>query len=255
MLRTGNGKLKPADTLRIQKDVYSGFEKFVARQLVAAYDRRGATDALLSSAIDMLRTWDGQMDQDRAEPLITSLTFRYLRKAIAERASPGSGAIYDVQLSAAIVERMLKERPSGWFGDYNALLLRCFADAIEEGQRIQGKDPKRWKWGKSNFLDLRHPVGSRIPLIGTYFDIPPAPMSGGPTTVKQIKGKLGPSERMNASVGNWDDSLLDLPVGESGHFASSHYKDEWAAYYAGESYPMQFDKVDAKSTMTFVPAK
>jgi penicillin amidase len=255
MLRAGNGKLTPADTLRIQKDVYSGFQKFVAQQLVAAYNRRDAKDALLSTAINMLRTWDGQMDRDRAEPLITSLTFQYLRKAIAERASPGSGLIYDVQLSAAIVERMLKERPGDWFSDYSALLLRCFADAMEEGQRIQGKDPKRWKWGKSNFLEIRHPIGSRIRFVGTYFNVPLVPMSGGPTTVKQTKGLLGPSERMNASVGNWDDSLLNLPVGESGHFASSHYKDEWEAYYAGESYPMQFNKVDAKSTVTFVPGK
>lgn len=78
-------------------------------------------------------------------------------------------------------------------------------------------------------------------------------MSGGPNTVKQTSRRLGPSERMDASVGNWDDSLMDLPVGESGHFASSHYRDEWDAYYAGRSFPMQFGKVDANSTMTFVP--
>jgi penicillin amidase len=42
MLRAGAGKLKPADTLKIQKDVYSGFQKFLGQQIVAAYDRRGA---------------------------------------------------------------------------------------------------------------------------------------------------------------------------------------------------------------------
>ena len=255
MLRVGAGKLKPADTLKIQKDVYSGFQKFLGQQIVAAYDRRGAKDALLSPAVEMLRMWDGQMDRDRAEPLITALTYQYLRKAIAERAAPGSGAIYDVQLSPAIVERILKEHPADWFGDYNELVLRCFADAMEEGERIQGKNPTHWKWGKSNFVELRHPIGSRIPVIGTYFNVGDIPMSGGPTTVKQSKGKLGPSERMNASVGNWDDSLLNLPVGESGHVASSHYKDEWSAYYNGQSFPMQFGKVDVKSTVTLVPAK
>ena len=48
MLQTVGGKLKPADGLRIEKDVYSGFEKFLAGQLVAAYGRRGANSATLA---------------------------------------------------------------------------------------------------------------------------------------------------------------------------------------------------------------
>ena len=253
MLHAG-GKMKPADTLRIQKDVYSGFDKFLARQLVTAYDARGANNPVLSSAIAMLRTWDGQMDQDRAEPFITTLAYQYIRKAVAERASPGSAEIYSSQLTSAVIERILKERPADWFGNYNQLLLRCFADAMDEGQRIQGKDPSHWKWGRSNFLDLRNPIGSQIPVLGKYFNIGPVPISGSPTTVRQSKGKLGPSERMNVSLGNWDDSLLNLPVGQSGHIASRHYNDEWTTYYYGKSFPMQFGKVDAKSKVTFVPA-
>ena len=58
---------------------------------------------------------------------------------------------------------------------------------------------------------------------------------------------------MNTLAGDWDASLLNIPIGQSGHIASSHYKDEWDAYYNGTSYPMQFNKVDAKSTVTFVP--
>jgi penicillin amidase len=209
----------------------------------------------LSDAIAMLRGWDGQMDKERAEPLIVTLTFLHLRRAIADRASPGSGANYDAVISYALVERLLRERPAGWFSDYGGLLVQCFADAIEEGQRLQGADPKRWKWGRYMFLAVEHPIGGRLPWVGTFFKIGPAPMSGGSTTVKQTTLRLGPSERMNASVGNWDASLLNLPFGESGHVASPHYKDEWDAYYSGSSFPMQFKKVDAKSTVTFVPAR
>jgi len=254
MLKAGGEKLVPADSLRIEKDVYSGFQKFIGLQIVAAYDSRGAKDPLISRAVDMLRTWDGQTDKERPEPFLTMLAFQYIRKAIAERAAPGSGAVYDVQLSSAIVERILKTRPAGWFSDYNEMLLRCLADAVAEGQRIQGTDPARWKWGKSNYLDLRHPIGSRLPLIGDLFSVGVIPMSGSPTTVKQTKGKLGPSERMDLSLGDWDQSLLNIPIGESGHMASYHYKDEWNAYYSGQSFPMQFGKIDAKSTLRLTPA-
>ena len=255
MLRASGNKLKPEDSLRIQKDVYSGFNKFLARQLAAAYGDRTGPGQMFTDAMAMLRTWDGQMDQNRAEPLIVTLAYQYLRKAVAERASPGNGEIYDAKLAPAVVERILRERPATWFGDYNQLLLECFADGLEEGRRMQGTDPKRWKWGKYMYLTVNNPVVSRIPVVGKYFNIGPVPMSGGSTTVKQTTRILGPSERMDASVGDWDASLLNLPIGESGHAASRHYSDEWDAYYNGKSFPMQFNRVDVKSTVMFVPKR
>ncbi|MES1257138.1 MAG: penicillin acylase family protein [Acidobacteriota bacterium] len=255
MLAAAGNKLTPADNLRIEKDVYSGFSKFVARQLVAAYEKRGATNPAFTDAVAMLKSWDGQMDKDRAEPFIVTLAFQYIRKAMADRAAPGGGVLYDPEISASVVERLLRERPAGWFSDYNELLLRCFADGMEEGKRIQGTDPKRWKWGKYMFLDGKHPVGSQIPMVGKYFNIGPVPMSGSATTVKQTSRKLIPSERMNFSLGNWEDSLWNITVGQAGDIASSHYSDQWDAYYAGTSFPMQFGKVDGKSTVTLVPGR
>jgi penicillin amidase len=258
MLRAGGNKLRPEDSLRIQKDVYSGLHRFLGRQVAAAYEKRGQSNPLYNDAIAMLKTWDGQMDRDRPEPFLAELIYQYVRKAAAERAAPGSGVAYDaenVNLAAASVERLLKERPSDWFADYDQLLLRCFTDAMEEGQRIQGTDPKRWRWGKVMFLEVTHPIGSKLPVVGKYFNVGPVPMSGGSFTVKQTTRKLGPSERMDAAVGNWDASLLELPIGESGHFASSHYADEWDAYYAGRSFPMEFGKVEAKSRVVFAPGK
>ena len=34
--------------------------------------------------------------------------------------------------------RLLRERPDGWFADYDAMLLRSLVDAVDEGKRIQG---------------------------------------------------------------------------------------------------------------------
>lgn len=268
MLQSSGNKLGPADNLRIQKDVYSAFSRFLARQVVAAYDKRGATNPAFTDAIALLRTWDGQMDKERAEPFIVTMVFQYLRKAVAERASPGTGAAYDLQIASAAIEKLLRERPAGWFGDYNEVLLRCLADGMEEGKRLQGDDPKRWKWGKYMFLQVDHPVGARIPWIGSYFTLGPVPMSGGSTTVKQTTRKLGPSERIDVSLANWDDSLANLPIGESGNpgwaiwtvpfrvsIGSSHFWDQWDAYYEGRSFPMPFRSVKAESTLTLTPAK
>jgi penicillin amidase len=79
-------------------------------------------------------------------------------------------------------------------------------------------------------------------------------MSGSSTTVKQTSTRLGPSMRMTAEPGDWDRSLLNVTIGQSGQILSRHYKDEWEHYYNGQSYPMQFGKVDAPDVLTFVPS-
>jgi penicillin amidase len=226
----------------------------IARQVVAAYDKRGAMSGSLNDAIELLRHWDGQMDKDHAAPLIAELVFEHLRKSVGERASGGNGAVYTSEIAAAVIERLLRTRPKDWFGDYNALLLQSFADAMDEGQRIQGPNPKNWKWGKTMYIEVRNPVGGALPVVGPWFNIGPLPMSGASTTVKQTTPRLGPSERMNYSLGNWDHSLWNLFMGESGHRASWHYRDQFDAWYYGNSFPMPFHNVDTGSEIRFVPA-
>ncbi len=249
---TGRSGLRPEDTLAVQKDVYSGFHRYLAGAVVAAYDRRGG-HAGLGESIALLRTWDGQMDKGRPEPLIVSLMFQHFRKAVAEAASPGNGTAYEIQIAPAVIENLLRTRPSGWFPDYDAALLQSFADAMDEGRRMQGPDVKKWAYGAYLALTITHPIGHRLPLVAKYFDLGPVWMSGSATSVKQTTLRLGPSMRMNADLGDWDRSLLNLPIGESGHVLSRHYKDEWEAYYNGTSFPMQFRKVEAKSVLELVP--
>ena len=255
LLRAGGAKLTPQDSLRIEKDVYSALHMLIAKQVVAAYDKRGAMTGSLNDAIELLRRWDGQMDKDHAAPLIAELVFEHLRKSVGERASGGNGALYTSQIAPAVIETLLRTRPKDWFGDYNALLLQSFADAMDEGQRIQGPNPKNWKWGKAMYIEVRNPVGGAVPVIGSWFNIGPLPMSGGGTTVKQTTLRLGPSERKNYSLGNWDQSLWNLFKGESGHRASRHYRDQFEAWYYGNSFPMPFHNVEAGSTIQFVPAE
>ena len=252
---TGRDGLRPQDTLAVQKDVYSAFSHYLAQTVVAAYDRHGKGHADLADAVALLRAWNGQMEKDRPEPLIVSLLFHHFRRAVAEAASPKNGAIYQLQMAPAAIENLLRARPAGWFADYDDALLASFGDALDEGRRMQGNEVKKWIYGKSLTLLIAHPIGHRLPLVARYFDVGPIEMSGSPTSVKQTTRLLGPSERMNADLGDWERSLMNVPIGESGHVLSGHYKDQWNAYYNGTSFPMQFGKVDVRSVLEFVPEK
>jgi penicillin amidase len=156
-------------------------------------------------------------------------------------------------MSIAVLRNLLVTRPAGWFDDWDLTLERALLEGLDEGRRMQGDAVSKWRYGRYMRVQINQPIAHNLPLIGKYFDIGPVDMSGSTTSVKQISRRLGPSMRLNADLSNWDNSLLNLPVGESGHILSSHYKDEWDGYYNGRSFPMQFRKVDVKDTLKMEP--
>ncbi len=284
-------KLTVADMLAIQKDVYSAYDDFLARQIVAAFARKGSSDALVREAVDVLRGWNGQMDKDEAAPMITQLLNRQAGSALVTAILPpavqpsvekglrsGSPASAEktgglpsekTQLTDAqnrqvpsilprpsIIEDLLRSRPSGWVAkdEWDGWLLENLSRALRDGRKLQGTPVSKWRWGRMLQWKFAHPVGKELPLVSGYFDIGPVPMSGSSTTVKQTTPTLGPSERMVADLADWDKSVQNLTTGESGYVASKHYKDEWPAYYVGKSFPMEFERIDAKETLRIRPA-
>lgn len=241
--------------LRIQKDVYSPFHHYLAVELA----RVGLPRNGLTEAAKILQAWKGQMEQGQAAPVITQLAYESLRREIANRASPQFGATYDVEIAAAVVERILRERPAGWFKDYDELLVRCFAEALQTGNRIHGQKVETWDHARHpQPFYLPHRVLSQLPVIGQYFSIGPLPMAGASTTVKQTAwrptaGWLGPSMRFVADLGDWERSQNNITVGQSGQPLSGHFKDQWEAYYVGRSFPMQFKRITAASTLNVLP--
>jgi penicillin amidase len=251
-------KWKSEEMLRLQTDVYSDFDHFLAQQVVAAWDRQKADGQKadrpqLAEAVESLRKWNGQMQKGLAAPMVATLVFDQLRGLVAERAAVDSGPTYQSRMAPQVIETLLRERPKDWFPDYDALLLRCLAGGVEQGRKIQGSNVSRWDYGQFQELRVVNPVAGQLPLIGKYFNIGPVAMSGSPTTVKQYTRRLGPSMRMVVDLGDLDHSFANLMTGESGQPLSRHYKDQWDAYNAGRSFPMQFAKVDAKGTLSIVP--
>jgi penicillin amidase len=249
---------KTEEMLAVENDVYSAFDHFLAQQVVAAFDAqkgdgRKSADLRIEEAVTLLRKWNGQMAKGQAAPMLTSLLYEQIRIRVAERAATGLGEAYQSYMAPAVVERLLRERPADWFPDYNALLLRSLTGALEAGQKIQGSKPSRWDYGQYSSLQIVNPVEGRLPVIGRYFNIGPVAMSGAPTTVKQYTRRLGPSLRMVVDLGDMEHSFANLVTGESGQRLSPHYKDQWDAYYAGRSFPMQFRKVDAKNVLVIKP--
>jgi penicillin amidase len=201
----------------------------------------------------LLKGWNGQMDKELVAPFVTTLAYQHIRTAVVERAAPGKALAYEFQMARAVIEKLLRDRPAAWFRDYDEILLRALVDAVEEGKRIQGQDVRKWKYGRYLRVRIDHPVTHQVPVIGSYFDIGPVPMSGSPSSVKQTTARIAPSMRMTADLADWERSLLNVTTGQSGQVISPHYRDQWSSYYYGKTYPMPFDKIAGKGTLEFRP--
>ncbi len=254
---SGNSKLRVSDLGAIQKDVYSSYDSFLARQVKALAQRKGADNSVREAA-QVLKGWDGQMDANLAAPLICELFSNELRNSLViTLTAVKNGEKPAILPRPSRVEELLRTRPSGWVqgNDWDGMLLRDLGRALASGRKEQGSPIAKWKWGQFLQWNFEHPVGKQLPLVSGFFDIGPVPMSGSGTTVKQTTRTLGPSERLVVDLGDFDNSTLNVPVGESGMVASKHYKDQWPSYYVGKSFPMEWNKVNATEVLAVQPGK
>jgi acyl-homoserine lactone acylase PvdQ len=141
---------------------------------------------------------------------------------------------------------------------------------------LQGKTPRFWDYGRYSQIYVANPVlsqavnvgrllvnpkisftnwfsGVRLPLIDTYVQAGPHPLSGGTLTVKQVNPRLGPAFRFIADTADWEKSYFTITLGQSGHVFAKHGKDYWESYYNGEAVPLLYKKYRADATMHIRP--
>jgi penicillin G amidase len=102
------------------------------------------------------------------------------------------------------------------------------------------RDLKNWHWGGQLPVEVQHPVFGSIPLLSHFSGTGSHLQSGSGSTVKQVGTTFGPSERLTVDFSNLDKSTLNIVIGQSGHLLSPHYKDQFAAWYEGSTYPLPF---------------
>lgn len=242
----------PQDTLAVQKDVYSPHYAFIARQLVAAAATQTPGDPFVRDAVEVLRNWNGQAELDSHAATVAALASEAIRVAMLKRLAP-EWEEPRVRMSDTVVQWLLRERPALWEGDYDAWLMETFTAILQSTRERFGGDLTRWKYAEISRWNLEHPVFARVPLIGRYFSLGRVPVSGSPSSPKQVTLGLGPSQRYVADLGDWDRSLANITTGISGHPMSSHYKDQWKSYRDGLSFPMPYRNPEVKAEQRFVP--
>lgn len=248
-----NGRLtqpEPLDldrTALLQTDVRSVAADRVLVGVVDALTeaKRRQADRAVVELLERLSAWDRVVDGRSVVSMYQTLEhalwrrtfFDELGEPLFNRFYEWAGAERHAGLFAVI-----DEPRSRWFDDIatidrretrDDIYLLAASDAVERLREQYGAE-EDWAWSRVHVARFEHPLGSVALPFRWLFNRGPIQMVGDGTTVLRVsyhrlrpfQAYELPSWRQILDVGNWDESRVVLPGGQSGHPLSPHYFDQ-----------------------------
>ena len=212
-----------------------------------------------SAALDLLRTWDGDMAADSAAAAVFNVWSRHIARRALE---PWLGEdlfrhyyAWRETFQSEVLPALLRDRPGvagppgtpGGPGLDDDLLRAALGDCVAELRTTLGQDPSAWRWGALHRLRLAHPLAS-IPGLEPLFLAADVELGGDEQTIMQggFDGRHGypaaviPSWRVVFDLSDLDKSMGVLPAGISGNPASPHWNDQTELWTQGRAHPLPF---------------
>jgi penicillin amidase len=258
----GIDKATPADMLSVQLDNSALFLdrwRGLLAQVLRGDTLNDARRAEFKRLVDS--TWSGRADPD-------SIAYRLVRAFRSAVSNQVYGAINDLvrqtdpdfdfaraNRAEGPLWQLVEERPFHFlphrFDSWDALLVGAVDEAIAD-LTSGGIALASQTWGAYNRAVVTHPLGSAIPLVGPWVNMPDDPLPGDIYTPRAHSPRAGPSERMAVSPGREHEGILHMPTGQSGHPLSPHYRDQHRAWVEGT--PLPFLPGATVARLTLVPA-
>jgi penicillin amidase len=243
----------------LQGDVASDLALAMLKQMRTDLEAHGG-----STAAELLQ-WDGRMDGGHTAPYLFSRLVMELGEETGGDEAMRDG-IASTRMGASEILRLLAGGlDEAWWDDVTtpgvesrdavfALVLNRI-DASRLGQ----------SWGSVHQVRFEHPF-VEAPLVGRVigrsWSRGPFAVGGDGSTVNANYWELDrpfevtaiASARFIAEVGNWDETVLVLPTGQSGRPWSQHYADQMADWLRadGVKFPFSVEAVDRAATARLV---
>lgn len=257
-LLSGNKKLRPQDCIAMQTDLLSLPHRALAQHLRAAAAKFPPKDERVQWLIEQLPKWNGRAMEGSVEMSLLEFTRRIVRRKILS-AQLGDAEMYRWWRGEVFFQNVLRDRPARWLpkefasassisDGYDQLLIHGAEEAAMEMERWTGeKKLDRWSWGRFMQLNILHPL-ARSGFLKRHLSMGPIPQAGSPFTVKQTGRSLGPAMRFVADLADFDNSLMNLTMGESGQYLSRYYEDQFPEWYEGRGIISSFSDETQEKT-------
>ncbi|MCH7938612.1 MAG: penicillin acylase family protein [Candidatus Marinimicrobia bacterium] len=260
-------------TMAIQTDLLSIQARELVPYLLAAHspDPGGQSPSgHTAEALERLAAWDFVMGTESVPATIFNAWFGHLVAAIYRDEMDRAGdQVYDYYTRMAgylpmrNIPRLLRQGASPWFDNLDTpqvetgddCIRLALAAALADLEQSLGGRMSRWQWGRVHTLTHPHDLaksGTLGRLLDAWLglDVGPFPAAGANATVNPGHFKLsdpfqvtaGPSVRRVIDIGEWDNSLIVLPTGQSGHPFSPHYSDQAQLFVDGQYRRVDFTR-------------
>ncbi|PIB24765.1 penicillin acylase [Amylibacter kogurei] len=225
----------------------------------------GTVERQRQIALELLSSWNGEMDQHVPEPLIYTAWLRNLQqRLIADDLGPLSKEFYKVQ--PVFIERVFRDidGASKWCDILPSSEIETCVDiarialdaALLELSEQYGSSIDSWRWGQAHQAKHDHQVLGNIPLLSWFVNIRQDTPGGDNTLLRARTAGKGAEPYANVHAAGFralvdfadpESSLYIISTGQSGHFLSRHYDDLAQLWRRGEYIPMTLDPELARS--------
>ena len=227
--------------------------------------------------LEQLLAWNGRHDTDSVSATVfTQLLYEVARAAMAdEMGTVGFKNLLGARSLDIALPRLVADAASPWWDDRSSKAIETRADSVRKAwqttlahlRKTFGPDSPGWTWGRAHTLTHPHPLGQVKPL-DKLFNVGPFPAPGGreiPNAMGQSIGpapwavNYGPSTRRIIDFADATQALGINPVGQSGVWPDTHYRDQAEAHVRGQYQRQWLAEADiavhTRGTLTLSPAR
>ncbi|WOI56788.1 penicillin acylase family protein [Palleronia sp. LCG004] len=219
----------------------------------------GTPERLRQRALELLASWNGEMNEHLPEPLIYAAWMRALQERLV-RDELGPLADDITHLEPLFIERVYRDVDgaaewcdvvqSARVETCNDMARLALDDALIWITERYGRALESLRWGDAHEAVHEHPVLGEIAGLSWLVNIRQSTSGGDNTLLRGRTAGTGPDPFRNVHGATYrgiydfadpDSSVFVISTGQSGHPLSRHYDDLGELWRRGEYIPMTLD--------------
>ncbi|WP_414578461.1 penicillin acylase family protein [Anabaena sp. CCY 9402-a] len=256
MISQKNQPISLADVQKIQGDNLN----LNAQNLVPFLQNLTFDTPRLKSAQKLLQDWNLQLGMTSPVAALFEVFWQHLladtfHDQLPSKYFPDGGDRW-----YAVLQNIIQQPNSNWWDNAKTtqvenrdqILQQAFRETVDELERIQGKNPQSWNWGKLHTVTFRNATlgKSGVTAIEALFNRGAFSTSGNGETINANRWRANksfevtdiPSLRMIIDLSNLNNSLAIHTPGQSGHAFHRHYADMIDPWRKLEYHPMLWEQ-------------
>ena len=241
------------DFVDLQGEVVSGRAIAVLRQLRPEFEEHQGTSA------KELMAWDAKLEVESTAATLFASFMLDLEAAVAGDEAQREGLEWNPLGQERLLRLLAGGLDESWWNDVNRPGNQTRTEILDRVLSDLDRNGPQKNWGDVHQVTFDHPLTRLIfvrKLAADSWSRGPFAVPGGNTTInaqywsekRPFTVNAIPAMRFVADVGNWDDTVLVLPVGQSGRPWSRHYANQISSWLNVDAVRFPFSREAVEAT-------